>query len=96
MLSLESAAPTCLARRDGERVRHLLSREDGVVAVDQPYPDLVLPWRQIGYVDGVVITGISPPPGQVVDGDVQMPDPGETWRASGPNTCTMRRFSTRY
>ena len=62
----------CLASRHGERVCHLLPREDGVVGIDQLDPDLVLARRQIGYVDRVVVTGISPPPGQVVDRDVQM------------------------
>src|SRR6185295_14929069 len=30
--------------------------------------------RESGYVDRVVVTRIGPPPGQVVDGYVQMPD----------------------
>lgn len=35
------------------------------------------PWRQSGDVDRVVVARIRPPPGQIVDGDVQMPD---AWR----------------
>ena len=63
--------------RHGERQRHHLSGEDVVVGVDQRDLHLVLAGRQPGDVDRVVVTRIRPPPGQVVDGDVQMPD---TWR----------------
>ena len=48
-----------------------------MVGVDQLDLHLVLAGRQPGDVDGVVVTRIRPPPGQVVDDDVQMPD---TWR----------------
>ena len=42
----------------------------------------VLARRQPSYVDCVVVTGIRPPPGEVVDSDVQMPD---AWRClEGP------------
>ena len=63
--------------RHGERQRHHLSGEGVVVRVNQLDLHLVLAGGQPGYVDGVVVTRIRPPPGQVVDGDVQMPD---TWR----------------
>ena len=48
-----------------------------VVGVDQGDRHLVLAGRQPGDVDRIVVTRISPPPGQVVDDDVQMPD---AWR----------------
>ena len=51
-----------------------LSGDDLVVGVDQLNPNLVLPDRQTRDVDRVVIAGVHPPPRQVVNGDVQMPD----------------------
>ena len=66
--------------RHGERQRHHLSGEDVVVRVNQLDLHLVLAGRQPGYVYSVVVTCIRPPPGQVVDGYVQMPD---TWRPGG-------------
>src|SRR5262245_40272890 len=67
-------APSRCRGRHGERQRHHLSGEDGVVGVDQLNLHLVLTWRQPGYVDCVVVTRIRPQPGQVVDGYVQMPE----------------------
>src|SRR5215510_14026758 len=67
-------APSRCRGWHGERQRHHLSGEDGVVGVDQLDLHLVLAWRQPGYVDGVVVTRIRPQPGQVVDGYVQMPE----------------------
>jgi hypothetical protein len=51
--------------------------EDLVVSVNQLDLYLVLTGRQPGYVDCVAVACIRPPPGEVVDRDVQMPDP---WR----------------
>src|SRR6266481_2543580 len=58
------------------RERHCLGLpgEDVVVSVNQLELHLGLAGRQPGYVDCVVVTRIRPPPGQVVDDHVQMPD----------------------
>src|SRR3954447_1792261 len=66
-----------VTRRDGEWQRHHLSRELVVVGVDELDLHLVVAWRQPGHVDCIIVAGIRPPPGQVVDRYVQMP---ETWR----------------
>src|SRR4051794_21364940 len=66
-----------VTRRDGERHSHRLSGELVVIGVDELDLHLVVAWRQPGHVDCIIIACIRPPPGQVVDGYVQMP---ETWR----------------
>ena len=48
-----------------------------MVGVDQLDQHFVRAGRQPSYVDRVIVTRIRPPPGQVVDGYVQMPD---AWR----------------
>src|SRR5512145_3474615 len=48
-----------------------------MVGVDQVDLHLVRAGWHAGDVDRVVVTGVRPPPRQVVDADVQMPDP---WR----------------
>ena len=48
-----------------------------MISVDQHNLHFVLAGRETGYVDCVVVTRIGPPPRQIVDGYVQMPD---TWR----------------
>ena len=45
-----------------------------MVGVDQLDQHFVRAGRQPSYVDCVIVTRIRPPPGQVVDGYVQMPD----------------------
>ncbi len=67
-------------RGDGEGMRHLLSREDVVVGVNQLDFHLVQARGEIGYVDGIVVARIRPPPGQVINNNVQMPD---AWRYLG-------------
>src|SRR5262245_46076480 len=54
-----------------------LSGEDLMVGVDQLNPPLVLTRRHPGQVDLIVIPRVGPPPRQVINVDVQMPDP---WR----------------
>ena len=60
--------------RYGERHCLGLSWEDVVVSVNQLDLHFVLAGRQPGYVDCVVVACIRPPPGQVVDSDMQMPN----------------------
>src|SRR5829696_4076948 len=74
--------------RHGEGHRHHLPGEDVVVGVDQLDLDLVLAGRQPGYVDCVVVTRIGPPPREVVDGYVQMPD---AWRCA-EGACPEHRY----
>ena len=58
----------------GERQRYHLPGEGVVVGVDQRDRHLVLAGRKPSDVDRVVVTCVSPPPGQVVDSDVQVPN----------------------
>ena len=63
--------------RHDERQRRHLAGEDVVVSVDQRDLHLVLAGRQPGDVDCVAVAWVRPPPGQVIDGYMQVPD---TWR----------------
>src|SRR5436190_882151 len=97
----ESGCPLIMthfvAAGHGERHRYLLSGEDIVAGVDQRHLHLVLARWQPGYVDCVVVTGIRPPPGEVVDSDVQMPDAWRCLEGARPRTrvgCECSRLGT--
>jgi hypothetical protein len=47
-----------------------------MIGVDQPDRYLVRTGREIGNIDCIVVARVRPPPRQVIDNDVQMPDAG--------------------
>ena len=61
---------------DGERLRHLLPRNWLVIGVNQSERHLVRTGGKVGDVNRVGVACIRPPPRQVVDDDVQVPDAG--------------------
>src|SRR5215204_5617448 len=61
----------------GERHRLALTREDLVVGIDQLDLDLVLTRLESGDVDRVEATRVRPPPPDIIDVYVQMPN---AWR----------------
>ena len=76
--------------------RHRLLGEDVAFSVHRFDQDFVLSKRHAHQDDGVALTVIRPRPRQVVDGDVQVPDPRRHVACSRPTTGRMRKFSTRY
>src|SRR2546422_7281857 len=82
--------------RHGERPRHHLSGEDVVVRVDQL--DLHLVLAGVNPAMSIVLLSLASAHHQGRSSTVtcRCPTRGDTPTAPGPNTCTMRRFSTRY
>jgi hypothetical protein len=68
----------------GELENHHLAGEDVVIGVDQLDLHLVRAGRQPGDVDRVDLTRLGPQPRQVIDVDVQMPDPGRYLKGAHP------------
>lgn len=73
-----------LVRRNRERHSLDLPGEHLVVGADELDRHLMRPGLQVGDVDRVVIAGIRPPPRQIIDNDVEVPDPGRNVLGARP------------